>query len=100
MRQGTNSPLMKLNNRRLVLDLIRRQPISRAEVAKTTGLTRASVTLIADELIGQGLIRETHPVASGVGRRPMLMEIVPMPHSCSFFAVSVSISVPLLVMPQ
>ncbi len=77
MRQGTNSPLMKLNNRRLVLDLIRRQPISRAEVAKTTGLTRASVTLIADELIGQGLIRETHPVASGVGRRPMLMEIVP-----------------------
>ena len=77
MKQGTNSPLMKLNNRRLVLNLIRRQPISRAEVAKITGLTRASVTIIADELIGQGLIRETHPVASGVGRRPVLMEIVP-----------------------
>lgn len=77
MKQGTNSPLMKLHNRRLVLNLIRWQPMSRAEVAKVTGLTRASVTLIADELIGQGLIRETHPVASGVGRRPMLMEIVP-----------------------
>ena len=77
MKRATNSPLMKLNNRRLVLDLIRRGPVSRAEIASLTSLTRASVTMIADELIEQGLIRESHAVASGVGRRPVLMEIVP-----------------------
>ena len=75
MKRATNSPLMKLNNRRLVLDVIRRQPISRADVASVTQLTRASVTLIVEELIEQGLLTEQRADASGVGRRPVLLSI-------------------------
>jgi DNA-binding IclR family transcriptional regulator len=40
-------------NRHLILGLIRaRQPISRAELARQTGLQRSTVSLITEQLIG------------------------------------------------
>lgn len=45
------------------------QPPSRAEIAASTGLTRATVSTIVDELIAGGLVAEVRPVSrSGVGR--------------------------------
>ena len=45
------------------------RPPSRAEIAAATGLTRATVSTIADELIAGGLVAELRPVSrSGVGR--------------------------------
>ncbi|BCJ75545.1 transcriptional regulator [Catellatospora sp. IY07-71] len=45
------------------------RPPSRADIAAATGLTRATVSTIVDELIAGGLVAELRPVSrSGVGR--------------------------------
>ena len=58
MKQGTNAAIMRKRNEKTILSLINLRPISRAEIAKITGLTRAAVTIIIDELISQGYILE------------------------------------------
>ncbi len=46
-----------------------RVPTSRAEIAATTGLTRATVSSLVDDLLRAGLIRETDPAPrTGAGR--------------------------------
>ena len=55
-------------NRHLVLSLIRaRQPISRADLARQTGLQRSTVSLITSSLISQAWVtgRRDEPVAEG-----------------------------------
>lgn len=65
-----NASTMRHVNRTLLLDEIRRQPISRAELSEKVGLTRASVTQIVDELISEDLVLETALVGrSRLGRR-------------------------------
>ena len=61
-----NADYTKEYNRKLVLRLLRYQPLSRAEIARRTGLTRASTSLIASELLADGLVREMSPVANPV----------------------------------
>ncbi|GAA1860166.1 ROK family transcriptional regulator [Myceligenerans crystallogenes] len=46
------------------------EPLSRAGVAAATGLTRATVSTLADQLIGAGLIAELPAVADGRAGRP------------------------------
>lgn len=45
--------------------------MSRAEIARRMGLTRAATSLIADELLGEGLIEETTANATRRGRTPV-----------------------------
>ena len=63
-------------NRSLIFDLIRRrQPISRAELARLSGLQRSTVSLIVEELI---VDRWTIEGATGKlprGRRPTFLQI-------------------------
>ncbi|MGW6918549.1 ROK family protein [Kitasatospora sp. NPDC054939] len=62
---------MRRANLALVLDRIARTPRSRAEVAADTGLTRAAVSSLAEELITAGLVVEEGPaVPSGKVGRP------------------------------
>ena len=72
---------MKEYNRALVLRLIRReQPISRTKLAKMTGLSPTTVSIITDALISEGVVQERafHPLPpAGAGRRPLLLEIRP-----------------------
>ena len=63
--RSINSTIMKSINRKLVLDCIRRRPISRAEIAEETQLTRASITQIVDGLMRDGLVVETSMVSAG-----------------------------------
>lgn len=65
-----NAEYTKEYNRKLVLRLLRQQPMSRAEIARQTGLTRACTSLIAAELLNDGLVRELEPVAGQRGRTP------------------------------
>lgn len=62
-------------NRRLVLDTIRRGPVSRTDIARKLGLTKASVTYIIDEMLKEGLIEETGTAHSEKGRNPILLEL-------------------------
>ncbi|MGW4892207.1 ROK family protein [Kitasatospora sp. NPDC004240] len=62
---------MRRANLALVLGRIAEAPRSRAEVAADTGLTRAAVSSLAEELIGAGLVVEEGPaVPSGKVGRP------------------------------
>jgi DNA-binding IclR family transcriptional regulator len=58
-------------NRRISLNLIRRhQPISRAELARRSGLQRSTVSAIIGQLIDQGWVTEGASALSVRGRRP------------------------------
>lgn len=57
--QTANPETAKRVNRTVVLDLVRQlQPISRAEIAKVSGLNRSTVTDIVRELLEEGLLVE------------------------------------------
>ncbi len=70
MKRATNSAVMRQSNRKLILNLIRTEQLSRADIAESTGLTRASVTQIVDELIADGLVKEQSVIEStALGRK-------------------------------
>ena len=74
---GANIQTLKAENRALILRHVRRRPVSRAELARITGLTKSAVTMITAEMIREGLLRETGVEPAAAGRRPVLLDIVP-----------------------
>lgn len=64
--------LLKRINRMALVRLVRSQPgLSRAELSAATGLTKSTVSLLAQELIDDGWLREDAVVVTGaIGRRP------------------------------
>ena len=78
MRKASNSKDIKISNRLLVRDTIRRKGlIARYELAKETGLTPPTVTVIVNELINDGVVREVGHGESSGGRRPIMLELDP-----------------------
>ncbi|HLL67692.1 MAG TPA: ROK family protein [Micromonosporaceae bacterium] len=76
-RQGADHNVMREVNRSLVLAMIKQGgPVSRASVARSTGLAKPTVSAIVDELIGESLVSELGPgaTASGGGRPPILLQ--------------------------
>jgi glucokinase-like ROK family protein len=69
----------RFQNKRLVLDLIRFTPggVTRADLARQTGLTRAAISLIVNDLVRERLVRESEVSIESGGRRPLLLEINP-----------------------
>ena len=69
---------VKTLNKHVVLDLIRFTPggVSRVDLSRELGLTRAAVTSIINDLVGEGIVREAETRFSG-GRRPILLEVSP-----------------------
>lgn len=72
-----NAKEMKAGNRLNVLRLLRRDSLSRSELAETTGLTRAAMSLIVGELLHDGLVLEAGRRKSASGRRPVPVELNP-----------------------
>jgi predicted NBD/HSP70 family sugar kinase len=52
-------------------------PMSRADVARRTGLTRTTVSDVVDQLLGAGLVREIGLGQSTGGKAPILLEVPP-----------------------
>jgi len=74
----TRSSLPVATSRGLVFDLIRsRGPISRVELAASTGLTQATMSYVVRELLEDGLVVETGRGESTGGKRPTLLDIEP-----------------------
>ncbi len=73
-----NSPYNKVFNRHLVIRSLFKNSYSRAELSRLTGLTKASISNITDELINEGLIKESGLELNNknVGRNPTTLEIV------------------------
>lgn len=63
---------IRLLNRSIVMNLIvRNQPISRAELARLTGMHRSNISIIVEGLIREGLLREEPAKSLGKGRIPL-----------------------------
>lgn len=72
--QLASSGIARDMNRDVVMELIRaRQPISRADLARLSGLQRSTVSLIVEELLEEGWIREGAIAHRPRGRRPTLL---------------------------
>ena len=83
-----NSTFMKLQNRNEILKIIHKEPISRAELARITGLTRAAISIIVDELMDRNIIIETGTGEVDLGRKPVILDINPS----SFYIIGLDIS--------
>src|ERR1700716_3372630 len=63
-------------NRRIVLNLIRsQQPISRADLARHSGLQRSTVSVIAEQLIEERWVTEGANGHTARGRRPRFLHL-------------------------
>jgi predicted NBD/HSP70 family sugar kinase len=80
-RQNPTRRRLSLTNgtsRGVVLDLIRSNgPISRVDLAEITGLTQATMSTVARQLLNEGLVVESVGAASRLGRPPVLLELEP-----------------------
>ncbi len=77
MNKTGNRDLIRAINRALILNKIKvKGQISRAEIARETGLSPATVTGISAELLAEGLIREESGESKG-GRPPILLSLAP-----------------------
>ena len=76
-RNTRNAEYTKEYNRKAILRLLRRENLSRIEIARRTGLSRAAISLIADELLREGMIAETIPVEKQGGRVPVPLMLLP-----------------------
>lgn len=76
-RIDTASPeVVRQINRRVVLNLIRtRQPISRADLARMSGMQRSTISLIVEELLQQRWLVEGDAVPLPRGRRPTFLRL-------------------------
>lgn len=77
VKNTRNAEYTKEYNRKMFLRLLRTAPMSRADIARKMGLTRAATSLIADELMNEGLVLETVGNAAPRGRTPMPLMLRP-----------------------
>ena len=74
--QGASSEFVRDINRRIVLNLIRtRQPISRADLARLSGLQRSTISLIVEELVNEHWVIEGPTGRLPRGRRPTFLRL-------------------------
>ncbi len=82
--------LVRKINTALVINTLRhRAPLSRAELAASTGLNRSTISSIINELLSNRLVQETMLQADRIGRPGMLLELNPE----GGFAVGVELGV-------
>ncbi|WHY03399.1 ROK family protein [Neobacillus sp. DY30] len=85
-----NQQVVKKNNKALVLQLImEKEPISRADIAQVSGLHKATVSSLVNELLEEELIFESGPGESSGGRRPVILHF----NKVAGYAIGVDIGV-------
>ena len=74
--QRASSEVVRDINRRIVLNLVRtRQPISRADLARVSGLQRSTISLIIEQLIQENWVLEGPMGRLPRGRRPTFLNL-------------------------
>jgi glucokinase-like ROK family protein len=85
-----NQQIVKKNNKALVLQLIiEKEPISRADIAQVSGLHKATVSSLVNELLEEELIFESGPGESSGGRRPVILHF----NKVAGYAIGIDIGV-------
>lgn len=76
--RGSNQSGMRAHNERLVLTLIRQMgPLAKAEIARMTGLSAQTVSVIMRSLEAEGLLQKGDPVRGKVGQPSVPMALAP-----------------------
>ncbi|MGH2454846.1 MAG: ROK family transcriptional regulator [Candidatus Limnocylindria bacterium] len=75
LRKATHQQTRQINNRLVLRTIFDGSPVSRAEVARLTDLTRTTVSDVVEQLIGAGLVEEIGRGRSTGGKAPILMEV-------------------------
>ena len=83
-----NADYTREYNRKAVLRILRRQAMSRAELARATGLTRAAASLIVEELLNAGVVTELAPQSAGRGRSATPLALL----EDSYYALAVDLA--------
>jgi len=76
-RDICNVTELKYRNRAVLLEALFYNSLSRADLARFSNLTRSAISDHIDELIAEGIIRETGVGKNKRGRKPILLEIDP-----------------------
>lgn len=63
--------------RKVALQVLRRGPVSRAEIGRELGLSSPSLSRITRSLLDQGIVVECQPVNAGVGRPSLPLDVAP-----------------------
>lgn len=77
MITATNANTMKEKNRRLIIDIIRKNSVSRTGISKDISLTKAAISIIVDDLLKSNVVFESKSEEAGVGRHPLMLNINP-----------------------
>lgn len=73
-KRAADAAAMRAHNASLLLNLVwESEGISRADLARQTGLSRSTVSAIVSEHCGSGLITESHVARSTGGRPPIVL---------------------------
>ncbi|MFP7298846.1 ROK family protein [Neobacillus niacini] len=75
MVTGDASFIKKINRSLIISKIIEHGMISRADLAKITGLNKATISVQAAELLAEELIVETQAEHKNLGRRPIMLSI-------------------------
>ncbi len=90
MGANIDAQTMRQLNKHTVLQWIySHDPASRADIAKVTGLNRATVSSLVDELIADDYIREVGQGNSSGGRRPIILKF----HESTAFSIGVDVQI-------
>ena len=77
-RSSADQALVRELNLSLVLRLIHNEaPLSRSQIAQTTGLNKSTVSSLVEDLLKRSLVHETGVNSVGAGRPATLLEINP-----------------------
>jgi hypothetical protein len=76
MGKATRQQIKEHNTQLILKTVYDGEPISRAEIARSTGLTRTTVSDIVGILMAEGLVAETGVGPSSGGKPPVLLSIV------------------------
>ncbi len=89
MKTGSKSLIRDINNRLVLEEIINSGPISRATISKNLGLTKATISVIVQELIEKDLVKEIGSDDTSLGRKPILLSFN---QNCGY-AISIDIGV-------
>lgn len=73
MLTGDGKYIKRLNRRLILKEIIKNKFISRADLAKITGLNKATISVQVAELLEENLIYETRQEHNTIGRRPIML---------------------------
>jgi Transcriptional regulator/sugar kinase len=89
MKTGSKELIRDINSNIVLETIINQNPISRAALSKSLGLTKATISAIVQELINKKLVLEIGNDDTSLGRKPILLAF----HKKAGYIVSIDLGV-------